>query len=772
MVGKHLLLVDSNEKIIRQLAETLRKVNFNVSIAQWAEEALTLVHNGKFDAVVIREKLPGMSGIQFTQDLRCDQRFRITPVILMYGKDELESKIAAFKSGADDYLVLPFAMPELIWRLQIRITKTSSEESVASQSSRHSLEDQLAIPEGFPSRGSLSSRSLPSIFGNIFLRGISGKLRIVSGGNVHIFYFEGGYLRGAKSSKNSEKLFKNLIKWHVLGKKTSQKLNALAALGDDSQLIANIAKTSGISQIRLNALGVRYIELLVQKALKIQRGNYDWVETTEPDEIYAVALPGVHPFHAIISAYRNYFFQPSYKVFFPKSSSWITPSVKYSNLQESLRLTPAEDALLTLIAKGKTLNEFISKGHQVVPYAEQLIYASICFQALNAGEKRPVSKRESDAVLHIPAAPKESGNILEHGDTEKNIIEMMEESPELDDNSDLDEETPKANKIQPESPAPKPLKKAISESKSRQPSVSSGRPSGDPKPKAVSNKKSESHKGDDGNKVRKVRELYPDAHSESTEYSEPEGIKAFPFSPEQLSHGNLSEVHISFLIASAMEYKKTGILIVKIQSYETKLFWSRGRLIFARTDNPELRVDSIMVDMGMITPEQKSKVDDMIAEMGKMRSGTLIFRNQLVNMFQLSEAIHRQIELILKELFNAPSGLFEFWEGELPNEEHIPLDLPTENLLITGLRQTDITEMINTYLPTLNEILHQTKKAKTNLGQLKLGSVVTTILDKFRRPALMKEALAGAEVSTKEFKLVVLGLRLLGLLNKYPKTNT
>ncbi|MBN1549851.1 response regulator, partial [bacterium] len=129
MTGESILLVESNDNVTNKFAEALHKAGFHISSVKWAEEALTLIQNDNFDVILMRTKLPGMNAFKFTQELRRDLRFRIRPLVFIYGKDDYEHKMKSFKSGADEYLVLPFPLPELSIRLKLRLQKTIKTDS-------------------------------------------------------------------------------------------------------------------------------------------------------------------------------------------------------------------------------------------------------------------------------------------------------------------------------------------------------------------------------------------------------------------------------------------------------------------------------------------------------------------------------------------------------------------------------------------------------------------------------------------------------------------
>ena len=75
-----------------------------------------------FDAIILDLNLPGMDGLEVCRKLRQEAR-KQTPVLMLTARDALEQKLAGFESGADDYLVKPFALQELEARLAVLLRR-------------------------------------------------------------------------------------------------------------------------------------------------------------------------------------------------------------------------------------------------------------------------------------------------------------------------------------------------------------------------------------------------------------------------------------------------------------------------------------------------------------------------------------------------------------------------------------------------------------------------------------------------------------------------
>jgi two-component system OmpR family response regulator len=94
----------------------LRGAGFEVETAATGDEGGRLATTRPFDCVVLDWMLPGRSGLQIIADIR--QSGQASPVLLLTARDAIEDRVLGLDSGADDYLVKPFAFAELLARLR------------------------------------------------------------------------------------------------------------------------------------------------------------------------------------------------------------------------------------------------------------------------------------------------------------------------------------------------------------------------------------------------------------------------------------------------------------------------------------------------------------------------------------------------------------------------------------------------------------------------------------------------------------------------------
>ena len=119
-----ILVVEDDNDVATSLYEYLEECGYIVDAAADGVTGLHLATVGTFDAIVLDVALPGLDGLELSRQLREVAR-KTTPVLMLTARDALSDKLAGFESGADDYLVKPFALAELDARLRALVKRSS-----------------------------------------------------------------------------------------------------------------------------------------------------------------------------------------------------------------------------------------------------------------------------------------------------------------------------------------------------------------------------------------------------------------------------------------------------------------------------------------------------------------------------------------------------------------------------------------------------------------------------------------------------------------------
>jgi two-component system KDP operon response regulator KdpE len=142
------LVVDDETQIRRTVGINLQAHGFDVDLAGTGEEALDLATRQRPDVVVVDLGLPGISGIEVIETIRC---WSHVPIIVLSVRDTEADKIAALDAGADDYVTKPFGMGELLARLRAalrRVVPGDEEPTVETDDFRIELAAKRVTSDG------------------------------------------------------------------------------------------------------------------------------------------------------------------------------------------------------------------------------------------------------------------------------------------------------------------------------------------------------------------------------------------------------------------------------------------------------------------------------------------------------------------------------------------------------------------------------------------------------------------------------------------------
>ena len=123
-----ILVVEDDESVARFLTQALRENGYEIELAGDGNAAISRGADRSFDAILLDVMLPQIDG--FTVCRRLRGRDVETPILMLTARDTLEDKIEGLDAGADDYIVKPFAIGELLARLRAMLRRQNQSNSV------------------------------------------------------------------------------------------------------------------------------------------------------------------------------------------------------------------------------------------------------------------------------------------------------------------------------------------------------------------------------------------------------------------------------------------------------------------------------------------------------------------------------------------------------------------------------------------------------------------------------------------------------------------
>jgi len=121
------LIVEDEESLAIMLQYNLEAEGYEVEIADRGDEVEDSISEAPPDIIILDWMLPGVLGIELCRRLRVPKATRLIPVIMLTAKGEETDKVRGLSTGADDYIVKPFSLPEFMARLKAVLRRTSPE---------------------------------------------------------------------------------------------------------------------------------------------------------------------------------------------------------------------------------------------------------------------------------------------------------------------------------------------------------------------------------------------------------------------------------------------------------------------------------------------------------------------------------------------------------------------------------------------------------------------------------------------------------------------
>lgn len=126
-MAMRLLVIEDDAMLQKLLSRSLAAEGHSVTVVHTGTAGLDQAHSGSYDAVVLDLSLPDLDGLEVARELRATDN--PIPILMLTARDQLGDRLAGFAAGADDYLVKPFAVQELLARLHAITRRTGARPS-------------------------------------------------------------------------------------------------------------------------------------------------------------------------------------------------------------------------------------------------------------------------------------------------------------------------------------------------------------------------------------------------------------------------------------------------------------------------------------------------------------------------------------------------------------------------------------------------------------------------------------------------------------------
>ena len=132
------LVIEDEAKMASLIRRGLEEEGIAVDVTGRGEDAVWMAGSTEYDAVILDLMLPGLDGFEVCRRLRADEVW--TPVLMLTARDAVEDRVTGLDTGADDYLVKPFAFEELLARLRALARRGAGERPAVLEAGDLSLD--------------------------------------------------------------------------------------------------------------------------------------------------------------------------------------------------------------------------------------------------------------------------------------------------------------------------------------------------------------------------------------------------------------------------------------------------------------------------------------------------------------------------------------------------------------------------------------------------------------------------------------------------------
>ncbi len=162
--------------------------------------------------------------------------------------------------------------------------------------------------------------------------------------------------------------------------------------------------------------------------------------------------------------------------------------------------------------------------------------------------------------------------------------------------------------------------------------------------------------------------------------------------------GNIANFSVADSFSMINILQKTGMLIIKSDDRVKSVYFMKGEIVFASSNQPEDRLGYLLYKTGKLTREQWESAEKKMS--AETRFGAILLKNELITPKNLWWGVKYQIEEIIYSMFAMSTGEFYFLEGAIPEEDLVRFSLNTQNMLMEGYRRLDEWKLITQKIPS------------------------------------------------------------------------
>jgi hypothetical protein len=172
---------------------------------------------------------------------------------------------------------------------------------------------------------------------------------------------------------------------------------------------------------------------------------------------------------------------------------------------------------------------------------------------------------------------------------------------------------------------------------------------------------------------------------------------------DKVLEGDLSRFEVPDLLTFLHMGRRTGVLVFERVQQETKVFVREGNPVYATTTRDSLRLGSLLVRLGKVTPDQMKRIQSRIG--AGQRIGQIFLAEKILTEEELASFLKVQVSEVVFETFEWREGVFTFFDRVPPPVTAVTLEMELQNLIMEGVRRIDERSRLAEFFPDLNSVV-------------------------------------------------------------------
>ncbi|MBN1551094.1 response regulator [bacterium] len=737
-----ILLLEQNPKITRIVETAASRGGYKFYALPWGEDIIDYLKENDVDIILMNIRQIGLGARTICAKIREQPKFSRFPLIILYGKSEKEKRLDFLKLGADDFLPMPFTPIDMIILINSRLRpirdKLGTGTALTKLDAQFQIELEKVRSAPFASKGELEEIPLTTIFSRLFFERQSGVLNLIIKKETHSIFLENGNIVFAESFSKKEDLGDFMAR-NGAGKGTGKDIiaarNQAGGPGCDPREFRIVLLETDLMDNQTfawwqNMYIVEHIADMFPKLL----GTYQWQDLPLPDYVKDLTFDPIYTPHMIFEGLRRMEKWWSSRQKLPEESSIPRLTTRFYELASDYGLSRREITLLKVIDGKRSLKDIREICHRFAQNIDNYIFACRELHFVSF-EKSQTDESVSETDIHM--------EITEAMETEESPTEEVKV---------VIQKAPVESKPEPV-PVPKPEPELELETQSSEPvETAAETPSVEPEP--------EEQELDPFGTTTQLPIL--DLPEGSIKPEDSKSIAEKSGEDEKLESGELKDISVAELIGHCIQTKFSGSLEVSNRIVTKKIFWKRGKIVTASSDDIDERFDNFLYRKHLITFEQK---EALIWSAGSAAgSPNEILKRHLLDIEQMFRLVKEQVELILVDIFNWFDGTFALHEKESPPRDAIPMDVSAEAVIVRGLHQLKNWEYFEDKLPKDGELVKLADQSRKSKMGLNLSSLELRIMNVLTEPLPVEEIIRRVTGNEEYVRQSLFAMEVIGLI--------